>query len=165
MLSVVRISKHPPFRGADCQDHGRLSIKHRSKLSRGENSVVRTTENGRGAVGTSTRPRETGTHVLTPSSVFRDTTEKLAHILDSSVRVSHRLRLEKFKTRFFVCHCLGAWEPGTCGHDTGTRNSWRFFHTAQGLAGATKNSDGKRRTIGDPRRYDVSADCGRGWLH
>ena len=48
----------------------------------------------------------------------RDTPEKLAFMLDSLVRVSQQQRWKNQKhNSFFVCHCLGAWEPGAGGQD------------------------------------------------
>ena len=70
---------------------------------------------------------------------------------DSLVRVSRQR------------HCLGAWE--TCGQDTGTRSSWsRFPHDEMDtalnseLAGATTNSDGKRRAVADRKLCEASPE-------
>ena len=69
----------------------------------------------------------------TPGSVPRDTPRKQSFMLDSLVRVSQQQRWKNHKK-------------------TRTR---RDGHSAE-LAGATNNSDGKRRTVGYRRRYDVS---------
>ena len=55
------------------------------------------------------------------------------------------------------------WEPVTCGQKMHTRSSWipkstrRDGNSAE-LANATTNSDGKRRAIGDGKRYEVSPE-------
>ena len=55
---------------------------------------------------------------------------------------------------------LGAWDLWS-GHGHAklveSFTTRRDGHSAE-LAGATANSDGKRRTIGDRRRYDVSPE-------
>ena len=58
---------------------------------------------------------------------------------------------------FFVCHCLEAWDWWSGRGHAKFEESFTTRgdgHSAE-LASATTNSDGKRRTIGHRRRYDV----------
>ena len=57
------------------------------------------------------------------------------------------------KQMFFVCHCRRAW--GWWSGRGDAKFERRDGHSAD-LAGATTNSDGKRRTVGDRKRQDVS---------
>ena len=64
------------------------------------------------------------------------------------------------KTRFFACHCLGAWDWWSGCGPTKFEESFSTQldgHSAE-LAGATKNSVGKRRTIGYRKRHDVQLE-------
>ena len=85
-----------------------------------------------------------------PWSVPRGTLEKLASMLDSLVRVSQQQRWKNHKNTFFVCHCLGAWEPGTGGQDVETR-AWA------GRMGQPKRGTTERETL----RCDAGGNCWR----
>ena len=79
-------------------------------------------------------------------------------MLDSLVRVSQTATTKGSKN--IVFRSVAVWEPGTGGQDVGNTKFEEYFstrrdgHSAE-LAGATTNSDGKRRTVGYRRRYDV----------
>ena len=118
-LSVVHISKHLPFHGADSQVHGRLSVEHISKLSCRKKLYV--------------RPGLLGPHC------------KKVGALGTCTRADACAFTSEPQHFFFVCHCLGAWEPGTCGHDMGTRRSWsRFPYDGMDTA---LNSQVRQRTV------------------
>ena len=106
-------------------------------------SMIRTKKTSRGAVGTSTRAD--------------------ARALRSILNESESLETCAWEIpkHVFACHCLGAWEVWDLwsghGHAKFVESFSTHGHSAE-LAGATTNSDGKRRTDGYRRRYDVALE-------
>ena len=110
-----------------------------------------------------TLQRETGTRVRLHDSCFKYWV-KIVRTLDIHVRLHGSAYLatatvegKQKNARCPVCHCLEAWDWWSGRGDAKYEESFstrRDGHSAE-LAGATTNSDGKRRTIGYRRRYDV----------
>ena len=71
---------------------------------------------------------------------------------DSFIHVSQQQRWENLKNTFFLS--ITVWEPGSCGHDMGTRSLWsRIPHDETDTA---LNSVRQKTVVG--RRCDVSLE-------